>query len=505
MIRPAFAALLIGLAPLVAPAPARAAVEIEEVTSPGGIEAWLVEEHALPFVALEIRIRGGASLDAPGKRGAANLMTALLEEGSGEMTAREFQIARESLAAQFGFDVGDDSFSVSATFLTANRDEALALLRQALTEPRFDPDAIERVRAQVLSGLARDAKDPDSIAGDAFYAAAFGDHPYGSDSSGTVESVSALTREDLLAAHRDVLTRDRVYVGAVGDITAEELGPLLDELLGGLPAEGPPLPEEVAFGLDGGVTVIDFPTPQAVALFGHEGIERDDEDFFAAFVLNHILGAGGFESRLMQEVRVERGLTYGIGTYLVPKDHAEMLLGSVASSNATMAQAIEVIRAEWQALAREGVTAEELEAAKTYLTGEYPLRFDGNGPIAEIMVGMQITGLPPEYVVNRNDYIEAVTLGDVNRVAAELLDPEGLHFMVVGQPEGLEAAPRAEPVAEPGPVPDPGPGLDEEEGTAVPGEAVDAEPDAGPAAPDATMAEPATPEDAAPVGEAATQ
>lgn len=426
---------------------AQAAVEIQEVTSPGGIEAWLVEEHSIPFTALQIHIRGGANLDREGKRGATNLMMALLEEGSGEMDAREFQEAREALAASFGFDTGDDTVSISASMLTENRDEALELLRQALVEPRFDQDAIERVRAQVLSNIASDAQDPGTIASDTFMAEAFPDHPYGTSLDGTAETVASLTRDDLLQAHRDALVKSRVYVGAVGDITAEELGRLLDDLLGDLPEEGPAQPPEVGVAVEGGVTVSDYPTPQAVAIFGHEGIERDDPDYFAAYILNHILGGGGFESRLMQEVREKRGLTYGIGTYLVPKDYGELWLGSVASDNATIAEAIEVVRGIWADVAANGVTEEELRAAKTYLTGEYPLRFDGNAEIAGILAGMQMIGLPPDYVVNRNSFIEAVTMEDMKRVAAELMDPEELHFVVVGQPEGLDSAATADPGA----------------------------------------------------------
>lgn len=414
-----------------------AAVDIQEVTSDGGIDAWLVEEPSIPFVALEIRIRGGTSLDAPGKRGAINLMMALIEEGADDMDARAFQAARESLAASFSFRAYDDTMSISAQFLSENQDEALALLRSALVNPRFDQAAIDRVRGQVLSGISSDLKNPNRIASAALNAAAFGDHPYGTNADGTVESVNALTRDDMIAAHQATFTRDRISVGAVGDITAEGLSALLDDLLGALPAEGPPLPNDVDFGLEGGMTVIPFDTPQAVALFGHAGIERDDDDFFAAYIINQVLGAGGFESRLMEEVREKRGLTYGISTFLIPKFHAEMYLGQVASSNATIAEAIEVTRAEWARMANEGMTQEELDTVKTYLTGEYPLRFDGNAEIASILVGMQMIGLPPDYVINRNDFIEAVTLDDVNRVAAELLRPEDLHFVVVGQPEGL--------------------------------------------------------------------
>ncbi|MFD2739734.1 M16 family metallopeptidase [Sulfitobacter aestuarii] len=423
---------------LVAVLPAAAEVEIQEVISPGGIKAWLVEEHSIPFTALEIRFRGGASLDAPGKRGAINLMTGLLEEGAGDMDAREFARAQESLATSFGFDVGDDALSVSARFLSENRDASVALLKAALQEPRFDAEAIERVRGQVLSIIRSDLKDPDDIARAKFDEIVFGGHPYGSSLNGTLESVAALTRDDLLTAQDAVLARDRIYVGAVGDIAPAELGALLDDLLGGLPETGAGMPERAEVHFPGGVEVVDFPTPQSVAVFGQKGIKQSDDDFFAATLLNQVLGGGSFESRLMQEVREKRGLTYGVYSYLAPRDLAETYQGSVSSANDRIAEAIEVIRAEWARAAADGVSVKELEDAKTYITGAYPLRFDGNGPIAKILVGMQMLGLPIDYIATRNEKVEAVTLEDVKRVAGELLDPERLQFVVVGQPEGLE-------------------------------------------------------------------
>jgi len=425
---------------LVLTLPARAAVEIREVTSPGGITAWLVEEHSIPFVALDIRFKGGTSLDAPGKRGAINLMTALLEEGAADRDAQGFAAEAEALAARFRFQAYDDTILVSASVLTENRDAALELLRTALVAPRFDADAVERVRGQVIANIRSDATDPNAIAGRRFDEIAYGDHPYATSGDGTIESVSALTRDDLVAAKDRVMARDRVFVGAVGDITAEELGALLDRLLGDLPATGAPMPERAAVTLTGGVEVVDFDTPQSVVVFGHEGIGRFDPDFFPAFVLDQILGGSGFGSRLMTEVREKRGLTYGIGTYLANFNQADLYLGQFASANERVAEAIEVVRAEWARAAAEGVTEEELDRAKTYLTGAYPLRFDGNATIAGILAGMQSEGLPIDYVENRNAYIEAVTLEDVRRVASRLLDPEALTFVVVGRPEGLEAA-----------------------------------------------------------------
>jgi len=233
--------------------------------------------------------------------------------------------------------------------------------------------------------------------------------------------------------------RNRVFVGAAGDITAEELGLLLDQLLGDLPTAQATLPGPAPLAFDGGVHVVDFPTPQSVVLFGQPGLGLDDPDFFPAFVLNHILGGGGFESRLMAEVREKRGLTYGIYTYLGDKDYADLWQGSVSSANDRVAEAVAVIRQQWAEAAENGVSAEELQDAITYLTGAYPLRFDGNGPIAKIIVGMQLQGFDRDYVNTRNARIEAVTQADVARVARRLMNPELLTFVVVGQPQGLAA------------------------------------------------------------------
>jgi zinc protease len=431
MIRAVFAALLLLAAPV------HAEIEIKEVTSPGGIKAWLVEDHNIPFAALELQFKGGTSLDAPEKRGAVNLMTATLEEGAGEMDSRAFAEAREALAADISFDSGSDSVGVSVKFLTENRDQVIDLLREALVNPRFDQDAVDRVREQVLSNLRSNEKDPGTIASEKFDALAFGDHPYASTGDGTIATVTALTRDDIVAAHKGALARDRVYVAASGDITAEELGVLLDRLLGDLPATGAPLPGDAPWLLPAGVTVVDFPTPQSTVFFGQKGIPRDDPDFFPAFVLNEVLGGGRFTARLMTEVREKRGLTYGIGTYIVNMDHADMLLGQFAASNDKVAEAIKVVKEEWGRIVSDGVTPEELETTKTYLTGSYPLRFDGNGPIASILVGMQMDGMPKEYVTTRNAKVEAVTMEDIKRVAARLFKPEELQFVVVGQPEGM--------------------------------------------------------------------
>ena len=434
MIRPLFATL----AAAILAAPASAEINVLDLSAPGGIDVWLVEDHTIPFVALELRFRGGASLDQPGKRGATNLMTGLLEEGAGDMDSREFARQAEALAAGFSYSVGDDMLAVSARFLSENRDQAVALLRESLVNPAFNQKSIDRVRAQVNSIIESDLKDPGAIVARTFDAQTYGDHPYATSKDGTLDSIAALTQDDIIAAHRAALVRDRLYIAAVGDITAEQLTALVANLVDDLPATSDiALPGAANTDLPGGTTVIDYATPQSVVTFAQPGIDRDDPDFFAAYLLNQILGGGGFESRLMNEVREKRGLTYGVYSYLVDKDGAQLWMGQVASANDRVAQAIDVIKDEWRKMRDTGVTEQELQDAKTYMTGAYPLRFDGNAPIANIAVEMQVEGLPTDYIATRNDQVNAVTLDQINRVARELLDPGKLTFVVAGQPEGL--------------------------------------------------------------------
>ena len=323
--------------------------------------------------------------------------------------------------------------------LNALLDEPAAL-RAALVEPRLDADAVDRVRTQEQAALRAEETDPNAIAATTLARETWGDHPYGSSINGTADSVAGLTPDDLRAAKDRVLARDRVLVAAAGDITPGELGALMDRVLGDLPATATaPLPQSAELKLTGGTTVVDWDSPQTVVAFAQEGLAMDDPDYFAAFVLDHILGGGGFSSRLMDEIREKRGLTYGVGTGLANQVLGQTWQGQMATANASTAEAVDLVRKVWGDI-RGGVTDKELADAKTYLTGEYPLRFDGNGKIAGILTGMQLMGMPRDYVNTRNARIERVTAADVRRVAQRLLDPARLEFVLVGRPEGMDDA-----------------------------------------------------------------
>jgi zinc protease len=416
---------------------AHAAADIQQIETPGGLKVWLVEEHAIPMVAIEIIFPGGATRDGEGAPGSSYFLSAMLDEGAGDLDSAAFSAAADSLALRYDFDAGRDSFSVSARMLTANRDASVDLLRTVLTAPRFDDEPMARVRAQILSGLRNEETDPGDMADKAWRAALFQGDPYGAPMKGDAASVTAMTADDLRAARLRAFNLSGAAIGVVGDITAEQLAPMLDRLLGALPTDKVALAPMAEPAFDGVLQVIEFDTPQSVARLIGPGILRDDADFMPAYVMNHILGGGGFSSRLTTEVREKRGLTYSVWSYLAPMDRAGFYMAGVSSDNARIKEAVDVIRAEWARMRDDGVTAEELEAAKRYLTGAYPLRFDSNGKIAGQLAGLMRDGFSPSYITERNALIEAVTQDDVARVAKRLLLPELLHVVVVGKPEGL--------------------------------------------------------------------
>jgi zinc protease len=419
--------------------PARASLDVVRVVSPGGIEAWLVENHANPILSMAVAFRSGSAvLDTATRPGTAELLAGLMNEGAGPYDSQAFQKLLEEHSIEFDFDVGRDSFEGSLRTLTRYRDLAFELLRLSLTEPRFEVGAVERVRAQLIAELARQAEDPDAIAGKAWWRMTFPDHPYGRSVPGTPESVAAITIEDLRRAAALGFLREHLILGVVGDITPAELGALIDTTFGALPAsaERPEVAE--AKPVFGDTAVIDREVPQSTVVFGQPGIDRHDPDFYAGYVLNYILGGGGFTSRLTEEVREKRGLAYGVSTYLITLDRADLWQGQVATQNARVGESIELIRQEWKRIAEEGPTPEELTDAKTFLTGSFALRLNSTGSIAQFLAGMQMQDLGIDYPKLRNSYIEAVTLEDVRRVAKRL-DPAMLSFVVVGRPEGVAA------------------------------------------------------------------
>ena len=421
------------------------AMKIQQVKSPNGVEAWLVEEHSVPIMAMDFAFKGGSAQDPAGKEGLAHFVTTILDEGAGDLTAERFHEMMEELAIKMRFDAGQDHFTGSFETLTVNRDAGLELLRLALTKPRFDADAIDRMRTQLTASLAFADKEPAKVAGRAWSKAAFGDHPYGRTSEGTKETLAAIARDDLVRYTSKVFARDTLKISVVGDIDAKTLGLLLDKVFGALPAKSNLVPiPPVQVAERAAQTVIQMNVPQSVAVFGHAGPLRKDPDFMPDFMVNYIMGGGGFNSRLMEQVREKRGLAYSVYTYLSTYDRSGVMLGNVATKNDAIYKSLDVIRAEFKRMADEGPTEKELADAKSYLTGSYPLRFDTSPKIASQLLGIQLEDLGIDYIDKRNALIETVTLADIRAVAKRLMRPDNLIVTIAGQP----TAKAAEPVLE---------------------------------------------------------
>ncbi|TNC10517.1 insulinase family protein [Methylobacterium terricola] len=421
-----------------APDSSSSPTQARSILSARGIEAWHVESPIVPLIALAFTFEGGAAQDSDGKAGTAQMLARLLDEGAGPHDSDAFQERLAARAIELSFHAGPDAIGGSLKMLVKHADEAIELLALALAQPRFDQAAIERVRAQMLAGLRYQQNDPGVMASRRFFAEAYPGHPYGRPSSGTIESVSSITRDDLVAMHRRLLARGRVKVAAVGAIGEEALVRALDAAFGALPEGGAltVVPPTRITGL-GRRIVVDLDVPQSVLRFGTDGVPWRDPDFIPAYVLNHILGGGAFTSRLFQEVREKRGLAYSVGTSLVSHRAASMTWGYTATKNERVAECLTVIADEIARLTGDGPSDDELQKAKDYLTGSYALGFDTSTKIAHQLVQIAFEGLGIDYIARRNGLIGAVTQDDIRRAAARTLGDGKLLVVAAGRPTSM--------------------------------------------------------------------
>src|SRR5216684_5486748 len=269
------------VAPLVS-TPSHAAAKIQHLVSPGGIEAWFVQDATVPLIAMEYAFGGGATQDPADKPGVGNLVADLLDEGSGELDSKTFHEHLDRRAIELSFSATRDYFRGSLRMLRDNKDEAFDLLRMALTSAHLDPTDVERIRSQVISSLRRDTTNPNSLAGRKFLEVAYGDHPYGRQVSGTLESVPTIDIADMKDYVRRVLAKDTLKIAVVGDVDPATLGKLLDQTFGGLPAKASlvPVPDVVA-AKPPQRAFVPLDVPQTVITFGGPGVLRHDPNFMA--------------------------------------------------------------------------------------------------------------------------------------------------------------------------------------------------------------------------------
>jgi zinc protease len=415
---------------------AAAALQVEQIVSQRGIKAWLVEEHSVPLVAIKFAFMGGSAQDPIGKEGLAVLVADLLTEGAGDMSSQTFKEKLSQLGSHLSAASGRDAIYGGLETLSKRLAPSAELLRLVLVSPRFDADAVERTRGQHLTDLARTANVPTRVALDRWYVEAFPGHPYGRPVDGTAESVGRIAVGDLKAMHADLLARDVLRVVIVGDIDKRAATDMLDAVFGGLPEKAKTARvERIDPRALPAPVVVDKDYPLATATFGLPSLRTDHPDFAALQVLNHIIGSGDFDSRLMEEIRVKRGLAYSIQTRLLRDTITSLMVGGVATKNEVMGTALGVMRDVFADMVRNGPTPSQFDNAKRYLTGSFLLDFDTNAKVANSLLGIQLDGEGPDYLVSRNQKINAVTIQDVRRVAEQVLKPDRLVVTIVGKPK----------------------------------------------------------------------
>ena len=413
-------------------------VEIQQFVTPGGVSVWLVSEPSIPIVSVEMAWKGGETSDPEGLEGLSDAVVYNMNEGAGDLDSLGFQTRMEELNMSFGCSTGNDWTSCSASMLKENAPEAMGLIATAFDAPRFDTGPFERFQRENLIGIKQRETSAGWLARKAMTDALYPDHPYARQTS--VESITALTPELAREQMRKLMVKDRLLVTAVGAVSPEELAPMIDMALGGLPetSELPPVADITLPTPPAEPIVVDLPQPQSLVMFSAPGLERHDPDFFAAYVLNYTVGGGGFESRLMKTLRVDKGLTYGVSTGLSTSDHLDTWTGGGQTKNESAGEFLAGIHDELNQFVADGMTEEELSDAKAYLTGSYALGFDSNAKIADQIMSVRQQDLGIDYFDTRNANMNAVTLDDVNRVAKEYLSPENFIYVVVGEPEGVE-------------------------------------------------------------------
>ncbi len=432
-------------ATLPAMAPSHAATKIQHLVTPGGIEAWFVQDSTVPLIAMEYAFAGGASQDPATKSGVGNLVADTLDEGSGNLDSKAYHEQLERRAIDLSFSATRDYFRGSLRMLKEHKDEAFALLHSALTSPHFASADVERVRSQIMSGLKRDSANPNALAGRKFLEMAFGDHPYGRQASGTLESVPTITVADLKDYTHRVLAKNTLKIAVVGDVDPVTLAKLLDQTFGDLPAKASltPVPDIVA-AKPPQRAYIPLDVPQTVITFGSPGLMRHDPNFMAAYVVNHILGGGGLSSRLYHEVREKRGLAYSIYGALAWMEHSALFIGNTGTRADRAGETIDAIEKEVHRMAEDGPTQQELDEAKSYLKGSQMLALDTSSKLAAGLLQYQLDGLPIDYLEKRNALVDAVTLDDAKK-AAKRLWGQGLLTVVVGRAPQVAAQPAAAP------------------------------------------------------------
>jgi zinc protease len=402
--------------------------------TPNGMTVLVLEQHFLPIVEVHALIKAGSAQDPPDKAGLANLVASLLDEGTSTRSSKQLAEQIDFVGGALEAKAGEDFTTASARVLKKDVDLGFSLLADILQHPAFLKHEFERIRSQILGEMASDNDDPGHVAMKAFNQLVFHGHPYRWPLNGTEESLGKITHTDVLNFYAKEYTPSQMILTVVGDVTIEQVTGLVQTHFGAWKKVAPPArsvknPAPVEKKT---VQLIEKDLTQSNVILGHEGISRTNPDFYAVTVMNYVLGAGGFSSRLMDSIRDKQGLVYGIMSHF----DARLMAGSFWINFQTRTEAtnhaIQGVLAEIKSIREAPVSDQELSEAKSFLMGSFPLRLDSTAKLAQVLAQVEFYGLGFEYFSQYPKWIERVTKEDVQRVAKQYLHPQRYALVVVG-------------------------------------------------------------------------
>lgn len=411
-----------------------AAPDIQTWKTSQGIPVYFVNAPQLPMLDINIVFDAGSSRDGD-KPGLAMLTTGLLSQGAAGMNADQISQGFESLGAVYGSDTGYDSSSMSLRSLNDIKllDLALANFKKVISQPDFPEDALERRRSRTLIGLRSKQQSPGALAKDAFMESVFINHPYAFPNEGKEESIKSITREDISNFHQQYFVANNAMIAMVGAITTKQAKNISEELGKVLPKGNQPVALPKVKQLQEANTIfIEHPSQQTHILIGQPGVKRGDPDHFPLYVGNHVLGGGGMVSRLFEEVREKRGLSYSAYSYFSPMRFEGPFIAGLQTKTEQVEEAKKVLMENIQHFIENGPTEAELEASKKNITGGYPLRIDSNGKILNYVTVIGYYGLPLDYLETFNEKVMAVTIDQIKDAFKRRLSPDKMVTVMVG-------------------------------------------------------------------------
>ncbi len=411
------------------------AIQFESLETKNGIKFWLIEDKALPLVSISFSFKGGSILDPVGKSGVTSLMTSLLDEGTQNFTASEYRLFKRENGIKISFSTSKERIEGTFQVVKPRLQEGFYLLHESINKAKFPLNEIKKVKSQVEASIKIDNSNISTIASNKFNKFFFKDKLIGRNTKGSLETLVNISRDDIQSIYRSSFIKNRLVIGIAGDIEPNLAKKYVDYVFGDLPSKKFINPISMLEDLNKGMKIIEMKTPQTTVVFGQKGLGRKDKEYFAARVINYVLGGGGFQSRLYKEIREANGLVYSIYSYLLPYEYAGVIVGGFQTRNQNVGKTIEKVKTEWNRIKTEGITKIELQNAKTYYKGSFSRNFTSTLSIASLLMIVQYYDLGEDYFDKRDLIIDNLKLNELNNLAKNLFDSETLFFMIVGEPK----------------------------------------------------------------------